>query len=155
MAITTNERTWEQWCQRVGLLKPSAFCAKCGGAMMLAEKLNIPTRWRCTKAACKGYELSIRLCSFFAKSRVLLCKSVRLLWDWASEKPVLNTKAKKKVGGVGSIVKIDETSMMKKSNTTVANATKTIGCLAASTAPQGSGLPAWCTKIVRNKPCRA
>ena len=135
MDATSTSESCENWCQSVGLVANQLKCPKCSNDMTLDVARE---RWRCNRSACP-IERSIRVNSFFSKSRLPLRKLVRLLCHWAARSPVTSAAdmvgvrpsaaaqwyvycrdicsremltCPMQVGGVGH-VEIDETSLSK------------------------------------------
>ncbi|ETV64954.1 hypothetical protein H257_18250 [Aphanomyces astaci] len=136
-----DEDTCVAWCMKVGHLPNAATCPKCDLAMSFAFKSK---PWRCRRAACTGggsVERGMRFASWFKGSKIPMAKLVRLIFAWASRKPVGIVIAEEEiaresgvdwyqychdlcsaemlcapmlVGGEGVTVEIDETSMKKK-----------------------------------------
>ncbi|ETV81646.1 hypothetical protein H257_05273 [Aphanomyces astaci] len=83
MAATCDEAACTAWCMQVGLLKSKMLCPSCAKDMTLSG-----TRWRCRRAGCGSIERSMKVGSFEERSKLPLSKAVRLMYAWASRKPV-------------------------------------------------------------------
>ncbi|KAH9119450.1 hypothetical protein LEN26_007953 [Aphanomyces euteiches] len=136
MAATTKLDDCVKWCIEVGMVRSAMVCSSCATNMRLKGG-----RWRCHKSACNGKQISARKGSELDKFRAPLPKIVRLIYCWASQRPVTKaaretslakntaakvyamcrdlcsealTKSDMKIGGEGCIVEIDETSLKQK-----------------------------------------
>ncbi|RQM19200.1 hypothetical protein B5M09_013993 [Aphanomyces astaci] len=88
LKATMDEDTCVAWCMKVGHLPNAATCPKCDLAMSFAFKSK---PWRCRRAACTGggsVERGMRFASWFKGSKIPMAKLVRLIFAWASRKPV-------------------------------------------------------------------
>ncbi|ETV65883.1 hypothetical protein H257_17524 [Aphanomyces astaci] len=80
MKVTCDEHATVACCLKVGLLKNVMLCPKCDGAMTM----SVPTkRWFCRRSSCGDVQRSIKADAFFAKSKLPLTKTVRLMFDCA------------------------------------------------------------------------
>ena len=128
--------------QERSLLHPTLNCQRCGGAMRIENdrsKVVCPYVWRCAGANCRG-KTSVLDGSYFQLTHIPLPKHVLLSYYWASETPVHVTASHLDVdqdtvvqwyqyardicswklthlqitlGGVGIIVQVDESVMVK------------------------------------------
>ncbi|KAH9131947.1 hypothetical protein AeRB84_021510 [Aphanomyces euteiches] len=139
MEATTTEETAIEWCMKEGLLRDNMTCSICMCPMSLQRDR---LRWRCRREGCHDSEIGLRSGSLFKKTTQPISQLVRVLFYWATMKTcrsvvedleVSNATAVKwfkfcrkkcseemrsctvKIGGYGSVVEIDETSLKKKS----------------------------------------
>ncbi|KAH9109896.1 hypothetical protein LEN26_013910, partial [Aphanomyces euteiches] len=135
MEATTTEETAIEWCMKVGLLRDNMTCSICMCPMSLQRDR---LRWRCRREGCHDSEIGLRSGSPFKKTTLPISQLVRILFYWATMKTcrsvvedleVSNATAVKwfkfcrkkcseemrsctvKIGGYGSVVEIDETSL--------------------------------------------
>ncbi|KAF0766973.1 hypothetical protein AaE_002877, partial [Aphanomyces astaci] len=92
MRVTQSEEECVKWCIKVGLLRSPMMCPKCAKPMKLRQQ-----RWRCQRSACGSAQLSVKAGSFFANSKIPICKAVRLMFDWASKKAVMTVADEQEV----------------------------------------------------------
>jgi transposase-like protein len=132
-----------EWLMEIRLLAPLRRCPTCQDEMRLVDTTNVKDGklWLCSKRTCKNKKLSIRLGSFFEKSKLSLPTLVLFIYLWSrgmsllqiqteceiSEKTSIDwarfcrdiimehfANSNEIIGGLGRIVEIDESLVARR-----------------------------------------